>query len=146
MDLDLEDLPPLAQDIVHAFHGDMAAAWEVVESWGGTRLAIPSPKTIRADGEDHTLALKVGLDRAIMLAVYFDGEAIDVPRCARALEILRDKEIISEYGKPGVTADTLARKHKCVRRTIYRRVERHLKSKKKDDRQGVLCFDHNQNA
>ena len=140
VELDINDLPPLAQDIVRALDDDMAAAWQIVSDWGGTRLAIPEPDTVKKQGTNHPLAIKVGLERAVQLAIYFDGETIDVPLCARALEILRDKKIISEYGQPGVTADTLALKHHCTRRTIFRRLERNGKKikQKVDDRQGVL--------
>ena len=142
-DLRLEDLPSLAQDIVRALDDDMAAAWEVVSAWGGARLAIPEPDTVKSQGAGHPLAVKVGLERAVQLAIYFDGETIDVPRCVRALEILRDKEIISDYGQPGVTAETLALKYRCTRRTIFRRLERNRRKTKQqvDERQGVLCFD-----
>jgi hypothetical protein len=111
----LEDLPASARELVQAV--GLQATLEIVERWGGVGLWIPVD--LKPDGAPtRRLADAIGARAAKRLHAVYRGSLIAVPKCDRALRVLRDEEIRTRRAE-GITVPSLAREYRLTERQIY---------------------------
>lgn len=116
--LPAEHLPPSVVELIDVV--GLAAALAIVEERGGIKLYVP----VKAD-PDHWLAALIGITALEAMVAYYQGDEIEVPRCAEALRAARELQIATEAAA-GDSNATLARRHGYTERGIRklrRRVE-----------------------
>lgn len=107
-------LPQTAQDIVDVI--GMDATMALVRRYPGIPLKVPKGR--RLDGAMvQRLSSDIGQDAALKFIRHYKGEVVVIPRCADALRVMRNKQIIAQYGN-GTTVADLAREYKLTVRQI----------------------------
>ncbi|MYM32241.1 hypothetical protein GTP58_28305 [Duganella sp. CY15W] len=87
----LADLPQQLRHITEVV--GLAAALTLVKHFGGVRLYVPLGMT-----QDHTLTRLIGYEAACKLSAEFGGmNHFDIPRAAKALRVVRNREIIEKF-------------------------------------------------
>lgn len=108
------------------------AALAIVEARGGVRFYVPYTAS-----PDHWLVGVIGMLALEKLAAYYQGEEIEVPRCATALRAAREQQIAAEHSG-GDSNATLARRYGYTERGI-RKLRRRVEAQQdEDERQGGL--------
>ncbi|MGL4885495.1 MAG: Mor transcription activator family protein [Aeromonas veronii] len=92
--MNLELLPQGARDIVAAL--GVSDAITVLSVLAGTRWAVPNIEH-RNGKTGVTLVKYLGEPLALKLMTAFGGEALSIPRCQKALNSVRDAQIIARY-------------------------------------------------
>ncbi len=92
--MNLELLPQGARDIVSAL--GVSDAITVLTVLAGTRWAVPNIEH-KHGKTGVTLVKYLGEPLALKLMTAFGGEALSIPRCQKALNSVRDAEIIARY-------------------------------------------------
>lgn len=113
--VDIAELPESVQDLIEVV--GLSAAEVIVRERGGIRLCIP----MKAKA-NHWMAKLIGLDKMVKLVRVYQGEEIDIPRCAAAILAARENEIACSEKSNA----ELAREHGYTERGIRklkRRVE-----------------------
>ena len=87
--ISVQDLPPVAQDLVTEIGLDATLA--LIEHWGGGPLWIPEKMTQR-----NHIARLIGLENAERLSYRYPGDWLLVPRAARALRIIQEREMLEK--------------------------------------------------
>ena len=114
-----EHLPNSIKDLLRVL--DMPAVLLLIAEYGGTRLCVP-----KIVPSDHPLVRLIGYDAARLLSQLYNGGVFDCPRCLKALNAVRDNEILSQK-RAGLTLAELAKRHHLTERgicLILRRVEK----------------------
>lgn len=130
MNVSPDHLPASALELVDVVGLDAALA--IVEARGGVAFYVPV--TARPD---HWLAGIIGLPALEKLVAYYQGDEIEVPRCAAALRAAREQQIAAEYAA-GDSNATLARRYGYTERGIRKLRRRVEDQQKQDERQGGL--------
>jgi hypothetical protein len=117
-----EDLPATARELVEVIGID--ATIDLVKMFGGDDVKIPEI----ANGASRMWAVlveTVGPAAAHKLVNRYAGTTVYVAMCAKALRVLRDREIIRRFDS-GEQFDTIRREHKITRRHLYRILKKPL--------------------
>jgi hypothetical protein len=114
-DVRLQDLPTSARDLAETV--GLQSALAIVERWGGVGLWVPVQWRADAPPTQRLLAA-LGERTARRLWEVYRGTHLDVPKCDRALRMLRDDEIRARK-RQGATVARLAREHHLTERQIY---------------------------
>lgn len=112
-------LPGRTQELVSIV--GIQAALKIVELRGGIRLSVP--RRIRPD---HWLVPHIGLAALTKLVEYYNGEEIEIDRCAAALRTFTEQEILESWNC-GISNNALARQYGYTARgmrKLRRRLER----------------------
>lgn len=107
----------LLADIAEATSPETAML--LVQSFGGTRIRFPHPKTVEKASDDHWLIALVGREPALAIADQFMGSWVCIPTGYRLLGHER-RERIRNMIAEGSTANVIARSAGCSVRTVYR--------------------------
>jgi len=117
--LPIEYLPASIKELLMVL--DTPTVYALIAEYGGTRLCVP-----KVASDDHELVALIGFGGLVNLCHLFGGEVFDCPRCLKALNVLRDNEILAGK-RSGLTLAQLARKYTLTERGIskvLRRVEK----------------------
>lgn len=98
----------------------------IVDERGGIQLWLPSrPKT------DHWLYTTIGKAQFQKLTEYYGSGYLDIPRCAKALQKLKEEQIVAAR-EDGETMFSLAQKHDMTVRGVRKLLAR-VKTEKPDN-------------
>jgi hypothetical protein len=117
--LPTEHLPDSIKELLRVL--DTPTVYALIAEFGGTRLCIP-----KVISPEHELVGLIGLDALEVLCQLFGGGVFDCPRCLKALNVLRDNEMLAKK-RAGLTIPLLARHYHLTERGIskaLRRVEK----------------------
>lgn len=110
----------------------LPAALRIVEARGGIRLCVP-----KTAAPDHWLAQAIGMTAFERLVAYYEGEEIEVAKCAAAMQRLREREI-DAAAREGETNTTLARRYGYTERGI-RKLRRRVEAQRDDDQPDLFA-------
>lgn len=105
------DLPGSLSEIKEVIGLD--ATINLVRAFGGTRIYVPAKM-----GPGHKLIAALGEEASTALSKRFKGEEIAVPRAAKALKAVRDREMCILYDT-GTSVPNLAKKFQLTERQVY---------------------------
>lgn len=109
----------------------LAASIKLVDHFGGiNQLYIPERMT-----RDHVIARMIGYEAACILSEDYGGDYIDVPRCVKALRMIRDDEIWQRCKQGGETPRNVCRDYNLTERQVWIIIGR---NEPDDDRQAEL--------
>ncbi len=91
----------------------ITAALKLVEIRGGIRMTVPKLKP----KANHWLLSTLSDDELDKLISYYGGETIEIDRCAAALRLIFEKQVIQEH-RNGLSNSMLARKYGYTERGI----------------------------
>jgi hypothetical protein len=117
--LPTEYLPASIKELLTVL--DTPTVYALIAEYGGTRLCVP-----KIAAKEHELVDLIGFDALVLLCQLFGGGVFDCPRCLKALNVLRDNELLSGK-RTGLTLAQLARQYHLTERGVskaLRRVEK----------------------
>jgi len=88
-------------------------AIELLRAWGGRRLKVPTEI-----GQDHPLAMTIGLDSAKVMATYYGGTELYLPAERNFLIDLRNAAIVAKF-KGGSSITKLSEDFGVSRRHVH---------------------------
>jgi len=117
-----DDLPRLAQEILALIGYEPMV--RLVNKFGGVHIDMPRMAgNFAASAVLRAVADEIGDGAAHQLAHHFQGSRLHVPRCAKALRKVMERDIQAELDK-GVAAHVLARRYQMTERSIWRIAKR----------------------
>lgn len=114
--LPTEYLPASIKELLKSL--EVATVYALIEEYGGTRIIVPKIAT-----EEHELARLIGFAELKTFCYLFGGSVFDCPRCLKALNTLRDNEMLADK-RAGLTLAELARKHGITERGVSKALRR----------------------
>ena len=119
----LSDLPQSAIDLITLI--GLTAAVRLIESLPGIKFPVPKGEDNNPEGAARFAMLVdvVGEPAARVLLKHFGGTDMYVPSCKKAMQRVRDRQIVADYDA-GMSVFELAIKY----RLSYRRIEVILKA------------------
>ena len=108
--LAIDCLPTSIKNLLRVL--DTPTVYALIAHYGGTRLCMPKVAT-----KDHELTDLIGFDALVLLCHEFGGGVFDCPRCLKALNRVRDSEILVAK-RTGKTLAQLARHYQLTERGI----------------------------
>jgi hypothetical protein len=108
--LSTRHLPDSIQEMAEVI--GFSATLKIVEERGGITLCVPTK--VKAD---NWLTQLIGLEAMKNLVSYYNGEEIEIPRCAAAIKAAQD-QVIYERIKEGASQAKLAREFGYTERGI----------------------------
>lgn len=106
----IEILPKRTQELVSVI--GFLPALKIVELRGGVRLTVPKRLS-----SDHWLVAHIGITAFERLVQYYNGEEIEIDRCAGALQKIKENVIMDAF-ENGASNAQLARKYGYTERGI----------------------------
>lgn len=115
----------------------------VVRECGGQRPFIP-----RQASSEHPLALSLGMEVFTALCANYPSAMLNIPRCLKALNLLRDATMLTDR-RGGMTLNDCARKYNLTERGVskaMRRIEKeelkpwYIKAKGSDQQGDLFEF------
>lgn len=125
-----DHLPASVTELVDVVGMDAALA--IVDARGGIAFYVPMTAQ-----PGHWLATLIGMIALEKLAAYYQGDEIEVPRCAAALRAVREQQIAAEHAA-GDSNATLARRYGYTERGIRKLRRRVEVEQERDELQGGL--------
>lgn len=116
-----DELPPLAAEMIEVM-GDQATM-QLVNEMGGLYLCVPAWPLKRPSARYQRLEEIVGPEAAQRFADRWGNREIQVPKCAKALRLVRDRAIARAYDDK-VPVPEIARRHNLTERHIWKVLKR----------------------
>lgn len=111
LNLDATILPPLAQELCEVI--GITATLKLCTHLGGVKAGVPVE--YRAD---HAITRVIGAEAMQKLVRVFGGERLDIPRCAKALQMVEAAQIAARLER-GEKAPVLALEYHYTERWIW---------------------------
>lgn len=109
-------LPASVQELLAVI--SLSAAARLIKARGGTRIQIPE-----AADAGHWLADLVGMEELEKLCLHYKKEALVLPRCTKAMMMLRDANILKDR-RDGLSYSDLALKYQMTEDGINKALRR----------------------
>ncbi|WP_024302247.1 Mor transcription activator family protein [Pseudogulbenkiania sp. MAI-1] len=106
------------------------AALSLVDTFGGTTLAVAKARTDKGIANFQYLAEAIGQREAETLTRHYGGDMLYIPRCYEALQELRDRELRRRFDEmcadhsANWSVQQLALHFKLADRTVWRILKR----------------------
>lgn len=103
---DVEDqLPEFVQVLIRLI--GMSTTVKLIEKLGGTTFPVAKRLSRQGEVRYQLLVEVVGVEAADRLTEHFGGEMLYIPRCAKAIRLVRDRGIRASF-------DTMTREHSSL--------------------------------
>lgn len=94
------------------------AVHAIINEYGGTRVALQKKPT-----DDHVIARLIGFDDYSRLCTVYAHEMLNIPRCLKAINALRNRSILADK-RTGLSLAQLARKYTMTEDGITKALRR----------------------